>query len=171
MPVNQNQLSFPEIQFIIYPMKAWNISLMKHQLNYFQKEYILTENTTTDIMIGLNTYYMSAHCQQIVLFQARLTSYHLNYNNTYSSSNAFKFKAKHKAVSPCYYNVRLDLQYCCKEIHITLQFPSQLQAPAPKGSLQESLQQNAVQAQHHPSTLQVTKKSFVHVKYFHMSLL
>lgn len=97
-------------------MNAWNMSLMKHQPNYFQQDYLLTENTTTDIVVGLNMYCKSAHCQWIVLFQARLTSYHLNYKNTYSSNNALKFKAKHKAILPRYHNVRPDLQYCCKEI-------------------------------------------------------
>lgn len=29
---------------------------MKHQLSYFRQEYLLTENTTTDTVVGLNMY-------------------------------------------------------------------------------------------------------------------
>lgn len=42
-------------------MNAWNMSLMKRQPNYFQQDYLLTENTTTDIVVGLNMYCKSAH--------------------------------------------------------------------------------------------------------------
>lgn len=44
---------------------------MKQQLSYFQQEYFLTENTTTDIVVGLNTYYMPVHCQWIVFILSK----------------------------------------------------------------------------------------------------
>lgn len=106
-------------------MNACNVSLMKHQLSYFEQEYLLTENTTTDTVVGLNMYYIYLYIVNgLSLFQARLTSYHLNYKNTHSTSTAFKFKKEHKAVSPRYDNVRPDLQYCYKDI--TSELPSKL---------------------------------------------
>lgn len=95
-------------------MNAWNIGLMKHQLNYFQQEYLLTENTTTDNCARTKRITCLHIVNGLFLFQVRLTSYHLNYKNAHSSSNAFKFKAKHEAVSPCYDNVTPEIQHCFK---------------------------------------------------------
>lgn len=61
------------MQVIIYPTNAsvYFIRPMKYQLNYFQQEDLLTENTTTDIVVGLNTHYMSVHCQWIVSISSK----------------------------------------------------------------------------------------------------
>lgn len=107
-------------------MNAWNIGLMKHQLNYFQQEYLLTENITTD-NCGRTKHVL--HCQMDCFYFKQTTKTYTAQVMLLNSKQNIKQFPHAMTVLDLLSNIAI------KRYYTTLQFPSQLQALTPRGSL------------------------------------